>query len=87
MAYFYINEGDDCVHLFDKYLYADPLFVDQYAGCLVSPNLQMEQCSHHYCVATKFLDDKLLQKVKHINGVKQVLANNYKKEVRTHLRT
>ncbi|XP_022143726.1 uncharacterized protein LOC111013567 [Momordica charantia] len=78
----HLSEDDDPLFLSAKEAAAlrvieshrpDPLFVDQYAGCLVSPNLQMEQCSHHYCVATKFLDDKLLQKVKHINDVKQVV--------------
>jgi hypothetical protein len=55
--------------------YAEPLFVDPYAGCLVAPNVQMDikQCSHHYCLATKFIDDKLLQTVNHIDGLKQVV--------------
>ncbi|KAF5455270.1 hypothetical protein F2P56_024866 [Juglans regia] len=53
----------------------EPLFVDPYAGCLVSPNVKMDmrQCSHHYCLATKFIDDKLLRTVNHIDGVKQVV--------------
>lgn len=53
----------------------EPLFVDPYAGCLVAPNVQMDikQCSHHYCLATKFIDDKLLQTVNHIDGLKQVV--------------
>lgn len=59
-----------------RWLYADPLFVDQYAGCLVSPQLKIQQFSHHYCVATKFIDDKLLQIVHHVNGLEQVLASN-----------
>ncbi|KAB2605125.1 hypothetical protein D8674_004842 [Pyrus ussuriensis x Pyrus communis] len=52
-----------------------PLFVDPYAGCFVPPNAQMDmmQCSHHYCVATKFMDDKLLRTVNHIDGLKQVV--------------
>ncbi|KAM2672614.1 hypothetical protein EV1_008281 [Malus domestica] len=52
-----------------------PLFVDPYAGCFVPPNAQMDmmQCSHHYCVATKFIDDKLLRTVNHIDGLKQVV--------------
>ncbi|XP_022133153.1 uncharacterized protein LOC111005824 [Momordica charantia] len=51
----------------------NPLFVDQYAGCLVSPQLKIQQFSHHYCVATKFIDDKLLQIVHHVNGLEQVV--------------
>lgn len=66
-------------------MYAEPLFVDEYAGCLAAPNPQINPNSHQYCVATKFLDDNLIQKVNHINGVKQVLANNYEKKVRIFL--
>ncbi|KAM1475398.1 hypothetical protein ACFX2I_031302 [Malus domestica] len=53
----------------------EPLFVDPYAGCFVPPDVQMDmkQCSHHYCVATKFMDDKLLRTVNHIDGLKQVV--------------
>ncbi|KAG7970873.1 hypothetical protein I3843_07G107100 [Carya illinoinensis] len=53
----------------------EPLFVDPYAGCFVSPNVKMDmrQCSHHYCLATKFIDDKLLRTVNHIDGVNQVV--------------
>ncbi|XP_062022694.1 O-methyltransferase 1, chloroplastic [Rosa rugosa] len=53
----------------------EPLFVDPYAGCFVDPNAQMDmkQCSHHYCVATKYIDDKLLRTVNHIEGLKQVV--------------
>lgn len=51
----------------------EPLFVDEYAGCLAAPNPQINPNSHQYCVATKFLYDNLIQKVNHINGVKQVV--------------
>ncbi|XP_031261656.1 uncharacterized protein LOC116119861 [Pistacia vera] len=53
----------------------EPLFVDPYAGCLVPPNVQMDmkKHSHHYCLATKFIDDKLLRTVNHIDGLKQVV--------------
>lgn len=56
--------------------FAEPLFVDPYAGCFVSPNVKMDmrQCSHHYCLATKFIDDKLLRTVNHIDGVNQVFG-------------
>ena len=54
----------------------EPLFVDPYAGCLVHPDVQMDlkECSHQYCLATKFIDDKLLSAVNHIDGLKQVLC-------------
>lgn len=54
---------------------AEPLFVDPYAGCFVAPNAQMDmkQSSDHYCLGTKFIDDKLLRTVNHIDGLKQVV--------------
>ncbi|KAJ7972973.1 S-adenosyl-L-methionine-dependent methyltransferases superfamily protein [Quillaja saponaria] len=53
----------------------EPLFVDPYAGCFVPPNIQMEmkQQWHHFCLATKFIDDKLLRTVNHMDGLKQVV--------------
>lgn len=53
----------------------EPLFVDPYAGCLVPPDVQMDlkKYSHHYCLATKFIDDKLLRTVNHMDGLKQVV--------------
>lgn len=58
--------------------YAEPLFVDPYAGCLVPPDVQMDlkKYSHHYCLATKFIDDKLLRTVNHMDGLKQVVLLN-----------
>ncbi|KAF5731440.1 hypothetical protein HS088_TW18G00117 [Tripterygium wilfordii] len=52
-----------------------PLLVDPYAGCLVPPDIQMDlkKYSHHYCISTKFIDDKLLRAVNHIDGLKQVV--------------
>ncbi|XP_028771101.1 uncharacterized protein LOC114728371 isoform X2 [Neltuma alba] len=52
-----------------------PLFVDPYADCLVPPNTSKDadQDSHPYCLATKFIDDKLLWTVSHIDGLKQVV--------------
>ncbi|KAF3436459.1 hypothetical protein FNV43_RR23551 [Rhamnella rubrinervis] len=54
---------------------SQPLFVDHYAGCFVSPHFQMDmkQSLHHYCLATKFIDDRLLRTVNHIDGLKQVV--------------
>ncbi|XP_015891959.2 O-methyltransferase 1, chloroplastic isoform X2 [Ziziphus jujuba] len=53
----------------------EPLFVDPYAGCFVSPHIQMDmrKSLHPYCIATKFVDDKLLRTVNHIDGLKQVV--------------
>ncbi|GAV66958.1 LCM domain-containing protein [Cephalotus follicularis] len=53
----------------------EPLFVDPYAGCLVPPNIKMDlkKSSHHYSVATKFIDDKLLRTANHMDGLKQVV--------------
>ncbi|PON55308.1 Leucine carboxyl methyltransferase [Trema orientale] len=53
----------------------EPLFLDPYAGCFVSPETQLDakQCSLHYLVATKFIDDKLLRYVNQIDGLKQVV--------------
>lgn len=55
-------------------LCVDPLFVDPYAGCFASNDTQMDlkTHSHHYCLATKFIDDKLLRTANHIDGLKQV---------------
>ncbi|KAG8663538.1 hypothetical protein MANES_01G219800v8 [Manihot esculenta] len=53
----------------------EPLFLDPYAGCLIDPTVQMDlkKYSHPYCLATKFIDDKLLRTVNHIDGLKQVV--------------
>ncbi|TYI68491.1 hypothetical protein E1A91_D08G092000v1 [Gossypium mustelinum] len=53
----------------------EPLFMDPYAGCLVPPHtrLNFENSSKHYCIATKFIDDKLLRTVNHMDGLKQVV--------------
>ncbi|CAI9105415.1 OLC1v1004331C3 [Oldenlandia corymbosa var. corymbosa] len=54
----------------------DPLFVDQYAGCLVSSGkIQLDTKPEvpSYCVATKFIDDKLLSSLKHDEELRQVV--------------
>lgn len=53
----------------------EPLFIDPYAGCFLPPNVEkdMEQYPLHYCLATKFIDDKLLSTMNHIDGLKQVV--------------
>lgn len=56
---------------------ADPLFVDPYADCFVPPNTSKDadQDFHPYCLATKFIDDKLLWAVSRIDGFQQVITN------------
>ncbi|KAH0978257.1 hypothetical protein GBA52_027976 [Prunus armeniaca] len=69
--------GKPVSSVFDTFLFQwEPLFVDPYAGCFVAPNAQMnmKQSSDHYCLATKFIDDKLLRTVNHIDGLKQVVV-------------
>ncbi|XP_047328498.1 O-methyltransferase 1, chloroplastic [Impatiens glandulifera] len=54
----------------------DPLFLDPYAGCFVSPESDKEIHLHQSCnyrLATKFIDDKLLTTVSKIDGVKQIV--------------
>ncbi|KAJ0111820.1 hypothetical protein Patl1_00990 [Pistacia atlantica] len=59
------NQSDPLLQEATKSASLQPLFVDPYAGCLVPPNVQMDmkKHSHHYCLATKFIDDKLLRTV------------------------
>ena len=58
---------------------ADPLFIDPYAGCLVPPNVRMDmkQQVPRYCLATKFIDDKLLSTLQNDDDFRQVIANAY----------
>lgn len=53
---------------------SEPLFVDPYAGCFLPPDAEkcMEKYADHYCIATKFIDDKLLSAVNNTDGLKQV---------------
>ncbi|XP_055829942.1 O-methyltransferase 1, chloroplastic [Solanum dulcamara] len=53
----------------------DPLFIDPYVGCLLPSNsLQdMDQQLHPYCLAIKFIDDKLLETMQSTDGLKQVV--------------
>ncbi|KAG4916636.1 hypothetical protein JHK87_054193 [Glycine soja] len=54
---------------------AEPLFLDPYAGCFVPHNSPKDviQDLHPYCLATKFIDDKLLHTVSLIDGLKQLI--------------
>lgn len=54
----------------------DPLLIDPYVGCLLPSNSleqDMDQQLHPYCLATKFIDDKLLQTMQSTDGLKQVV--------------
>lgn len=53
----------------------EPLFLDPYAGCFVPHNTPKDviQDLHPYCLATKFIDDKLLHTVSLIDGLKQLI--------------
>lgn len=63
-------------------LFVEPLFVDPYAGCFVSTDneVDMKKQTHHYCLATKYIDDKLLHTINRMDGLKQV---NFARCVRT----
>ncbi|EOA21383.1 hypothetical protein CARUB_v10001744mg [Capsella rubella] len=53
-----------------------PLVIDPYAACFLPPYAKKELDIHeqqHYCLATKFIDDKLLEIAKRIDGLKQVV--------------
>ncbi|CAH8294403.1 unnamed protein product [Eruca vesicaria subsp. sativa] len=55
----------------------DPLFIDPYAACFLPPSsnkeLNIPEQEQRYCLATKFIDDKLLHEAKRIDGLKQVV--------------
>ncbi|WMV36278.1 hypothetical protein MTR67_029663 [Solanum verrucosum] len=53
----------------------DPLLIDPYVGCLLPCNSveDMDQELHPYCLATKFIDDKLLETMQSTDGLKQVV--------------
>ncbi|QCE12979.1 S-adenosyl-L-methionine-dependent methyltransferase [Vigna unguiculata] len=56
-------------------LRAEPLFLDPYAGCFVPDNTPEDVIPdlHPYCLAAKFIDDKLLHTVSLIDGLKQLV--------------
>lgn len=60
---------------FQETLRPDPLFIDPYVGCLVPPGVQvnMKQHPRKHCLATKFIDDKLLTAINHTDGLRQVV--------------
>ncbi|CAH9117451.1 unnamed protein product [Cuscuta epithymum] len=57
------------------YKIVDPLFIDPYAGCLLPVKFDVlsEQRLLPYCLATKFIDDKLLSTLDKVDGPKQVV--------------
>ncbi|KAL1832944.1 hypothetical protein ACET3Z_002595 [Daucus carota] len=59
---------------FKETISSEPLFIDTYSACFgPTAELDAEYHSNHYCLATKFIDDKLLAVIKNIDGVKQVV--------------
>ncbi|KAI3460797.1 hypothetical protein Pfo_017460 [Paulownia fortunei] len=60
---------------FHETLRPDPLFTDPYVRCLLPPDIQMDvnQVLHNHCLATKFIDDKLLSTIQKIDGLRQVV--------------
>ncbi|XP_074268577.1 O-methyltransferase 1, chloroplastic-like isoform X2 [Silene latifolia] len=60
---------------FHETLREKPLFHDPYVACFVSPSTSINdnQSAHPYCLATRFLDEKLLQILGHTDELKQVV--------------
>lgn len=54
---------------------AEPLFVDPYSACFLPSNIKMDvgNYPHHYCLATKFIDEKLLRTMNSSSELKQVV--------------
>ncbi|KAK1291995.1 hypothetical protein QJS10_CPB17g01278 [Acorus calamus] len=55
----------------------EPLFVDAYAGCFLSSPTELAGTnavsSSRYCLATKFIDDKLMSIVNGVDGPRQIV--------------
>ncbi|KAL0916346.1 hypothetical protein M5K25_013849 [Dendrobium thyrsiflorum] len=67
---------------FEETLRPDPLFIDPYAECLVSsevgnPGKKQQQrtslSSLHYRLATKFIDDKILDEISRLEELRQIV--------------
>ncbi|KAL8513429.1 hypothetical protein ACS0TY_012770 [Phlomoides rotata] len=60
---------------FHETLRPDPLFTDPYIRCLLPSDIQMDviQSLHQHCLATKFIDDKLLSIIEKTDGLNQVV--------------
>lgn len=53
----------------------EPLFHDPYVACLVPANTpsDMKQHKHPYCLVTRFIDDKLLESLRNMDELKQMV--------------
>ncbi|PKU86755.1 uncharacterized protein LOC110104429 isoform X2 [Dendrobium catenatum] len=67
---------------FEETLCPDPLFIDPYAECLVSsevgnpvkkPQQRSSLSSLHYRLATKFIDDKILDEISRLEELRQIV--------------
>ncbi|EXB33501.1 Putative S-adenosyl-L-methionine-dependent methyltransferase [Morus notabilis] len=69
------DENDPLLQAAVSAVSLQPIFLDPYAGCFVPHHIDIDkkQCSLHYLLATKFIDDKLLDIVNQIDGLKQVV--------------
>ncbi|XP_042517439.1 O-methyltransferase 1, chloroplastic isoform X2 [Macadamia integrifolia] len=65
---------------FEETCKPEPLFLDPYAGCFIGSDTNEDMklspsfsaSLHHYCLATKFIDDKLLSTINLMEGLRQV---------------
>ncbi|KAL9154285.1 hypothetical protein ABFS82_10G104800 [Erythranthe guttata] len=51
----------------------DPVLTDPYIRCLVPTDIQIDVDLQKHCLATKFIDDKLLSTIDKIDGLRQVV--------------
>ncbi|KAG6426850.1 hypothetical protein SASPL_111085 [Salvia splendens] len=53
----------------------DPLFTDPYIRCLLPLDIEMDvnQNLHKHCLATKFIDDKLIASMQKDDGLRQIV--------------
>lgn len=60
--------------LYWYFVCTDPLFTDPYVECLLAPDARMDVNPdlHKHCLATKFIDDKLLATIQTTDGLRQV---------------
>ncbi|KAL5701302.1 hypothetical protein ACHQM5_026652 [Ranunculus cassubicifolius] len=87
-AKFGLDKGDDdpflqsainraSIRFQETTLNPKPLFHDPYAACFVDSddlNTDIKQIdSSHYCLATKFIDDKVISEASRMEGVKQIV--------------
>ncbi|XP_042517438.1 O-methyltransferase 1, chloroplastic isoform X1 [Macadamia integrifolia] len=66
---------------FEETCKPEPLFLDPYAGCFIGSDTNEDMklspsfsaSLHHYCLATKFIDDKLLSTINLMEGLRQIV--------------